>query len=76
MNDEFETTNFDEVCQFIKPLLNNEYEVKVTQDCEGVYGVNYCCPRYISEHFVLYNGEDNTLDGEKIEFIEENDIAK
>lgn len=70
MNDTFSTNDFDTLCSFIKSLLSEEYEVRIIVDCEGVYMVDYCKPNYSCKRFELFDEEEMTLDGDKIQFVD------
>lgn len=73
MNHTFETRDFEKICQFIKPLLDECNEVRIRNDGEDVYMVDYCDPVFAAERFVLFDEEHNKLDGFKVVFVEEDD---
>ena len=73
MNDTFGTENFDQLCQFIKPLLDTNHDVRICVDCEGVYMVDYVDSNFTGERFCVFDEETFTLDGLRINFGKEDE---
>lgn len=63
MNNTFETSNFDNVIAFIKPLLDENYQVCIKVDCDGIFMIDYCSPyNFSGESFELCReGEEDQL---------------
>ena len=59
MNSTFSTKDFNTLFDFIKSLLKENYQVRISVDCENVYMVDYCSS-YESESFELFD-EENSL---------------
>lgn len=61
MNNTFETSNFDNVVAFIRPLLDENYQIRINVDCDGVFMVDYCSPYcFCGESFELHHeGEED-----------------
>lgn len=74
MNGSFETKDINLLCDYINVILSaNEdtsVQIRILNDCEGAYIVDYVLPKYFGESFELFDEEKRTLSGDRIEFVE------